>query len=236
LKISTASPLRKRSPQPSTPGELLDKPLHLMQIKHPVYNPDGLDYSENCGPTSLAMSLNRLNLQPRAYRSQSGTQAMIDAARFAMFSDDKGYSINPDKDGVVTLEDGSAGPRAEEEHLTLTNLVDVERGAENSGATSWRLHSLDEADLALQQGHPIMLAGNPHLPGAYGKRFGLEYDGGHFISVSDIDADKGCYIINDPLIAEAGAKVTKGELKSFLAADIFENTIGLAFEANESWS
>ena len=216
IKSRANSPIRAKLP-------------HLTQMRHPIFNPDGLEKSENCGPTSLALCLDKLGKRPRDYREGDGTQALIDAARFAMFSDAKGRSLNPEKDGVHLHSDGSVGDRAEADHQTLSNLEDMERGALNSGASTQRLRDLGEVKDVLEQETPVALAGNPAAVGAHGSRFGLDYDGGHFIVLNSYDENTELYQAHDPLIARAPILLEEKELEAFVGAEIFNDCVGLAF-------
>lgn len=202
---------------------------HITQRRDAVYNPNGPEDSENCGPTSLAMSLDRLDLRPPGYNPDGGVQGLIDASRYAMFSDENGVSINPKKDGVRFDRKSGGWVRNQEEHMTLTNLEDVERGARNSGAATTRLTSLDQVNRVLQHHEPVMLAGNPAMPGAWGQRMAMNYDGGHFVMVTDFDQGLDQYKLNDPLVNQGPVNISSGELKSFLHADIFNDAIGLSF-------
>lgn len=175
------------------------------------------------------MSLAHLDLTPPGYDQGDSVQSLIDASRFAMFSDEYGFSVDTSKDGVTYSASTSLRYRNDEEHMTLTNLEDVERGAENSGASSARLSSLEEVNDALSESRPVMLAGNPACDGAYGQRFDMDYDGGHFILVTGFDEDTENYRLSDPLLSDGSAVVSQDELTSFLSANIFEDTVGLAF-------
>lgn len=208
---------------------------HITQRRHPVHNPDGPVDSENCGPTSLAMSLDRIELTPPYYPPGGSAQELIDASRYAMFSDRDGTSLNVEKDGVEFNPETGEWIRVQEEHMTLTNLEDVERGARNSGAATTRLASLEDVNWALDQHEPVVLAGNPALPGAWGERMEMDYDGGHFVMVTDYN-DAGEYKLHDPLLADGPVDISSYELKSFLNADIFGDAIGVSFRPEHPYS
>lgn len=208
----------------------LDEPVHLTQFRHPIFNPDGLPESQNCGPTTLVMALRRLGLTPRG-ASGSQTQEAIDAARYAMFSDARGRSIDPARDGFE-LDRSGLLVRAPSKHQTLTDLVDLERGAANSGASTMRLPSLARAVTELGQGRPVILCGDPGRAGAYGARVGVHYRGGHFILLASFDGQ--AFRIADPLCPRGQVEVTPGELAAFLSARIFDHTVGLTLRRSRS--
>ncbi len=210
--------------------------IHMTQIRNSLYSPDGDTRSENCGPTSLAMGLIHLSLKPPPLpKTQLGratddclppgasVQDWIDAARFAMFSDRGGRSLNQAKDG---LDWTSGSPRkAWHKHQTLVNWEDLVRGADNSGALGVPLFNLDEVSHALKQAVPVLLAGDPSGPGSYGPAFGVEYQGGHIVLAVDYD---GRYKVHDPLCTTGPIWLTGEHLLAFCGAGVLGDQIGLA--------
>lgn len=200
----------------------------MTQIRHAVYNPDGLEKSENCGPASLAMAALYLGRKVPAIPGlpePSDPQSYIDATRFWMFADPSGRTVCSRKDGVEFTSVGVR--RAPEEHLTLVNLPDLERGAANLSLLPQRLKDWREIDAALAGGRPVALAGDPSLPGAYGSRLFLNYSGGHVILLL-AQGDRG-YLANDPLVLSGPCRLLTEELEAFSVAAPFEETLALSF-------
>lgn len=171
------------------------------------------------------MSLSSIGLEPRL-RSllspiQSGTQGLIDSARFAMFSQ-SGRPTDKKKCIVRGAADGSRRlqPSA---RFTLTNIEDLELGARNCGCGSSRV-----ASECLDQGviPGLILAGDPSVPGAYGARLNIDYRGGHFIFLPS-QSVTGRWQVHDPLCLSGPEYVSPHELKAFLSARIFGDCIGL---------
>lgn len=198
---------------------------HLTQFRHPEYNPDGDSFSENCGPACLALALDRLGLGLPAIPGLAPArtpQARIDAARYAMFSDRSGRSVCESKDGVKSTPGGLE--RHYPEHLTLVNLEDVENGAVNCRARTFRLTSLDQLDGALGRG-PVMLAGDPSRSGTHAARAQIRYRGGHFLLVAEGGPDG--YLTFDPLCGLGPLRLEYQELAAFVAAEVFAEVVGI---------
>ena len=210
--------------------------LHMTQLAHRIYNPGGDERSENCGPTSLAMGLRYLGLRPPKLPEHDGGRARpqwlpeggspqewIDAVRFAMFSDPWGRSLNREKDG---LEWTSEGPRRVwQKHQALVNWDDLRRGAENCGALASPLRSLHEVRRALCKKVPVLLAGDPSAPGAYGPHLGVNYRGGHLILAVDYD---GRYRVHDPLCLAGPVWLSSEEVRAFCGAQVLGDQPGLS--------
>lgn len=200
----------------------------MTQFRHPVYNPEGLQRSENCGPTSLAMAalyLGRKIPSIPGLSEPSDPQSRIDAARFWMFADPAGRTVCSQKDGVEFTSNGVR--RVPDKHLTLVNLPDLERGAANLSLSSQRLKDWPAIDAALAGGRPVALGGDPSFCGAYGSRLLLDYTGGHVILLlARLD---GGYLANDPLVASGPCRLLPEELEAFTQAAPFVDALALAF-------
>ena len=210
---------------------MTDKNPFYTQIYHPVFNPEGLPHTEDCGPTSLAMALVTMGLEIRlrslAANACIGIQGLIDQARFAMFSDGIS-SINDKKSPFHKKRDRwCENPQARQ---TLTNLEDLARGALNCGVSS----QLVDRNLFRGTRLPhLILAGDPSLPRAYGARLNVGYRGGHFIYLTG-QSSEGPFLIHDPLCLSGPALVSKQELESFLRADIFGDIIGVELSMKQT--
>jgi LysM repeat protein len=111
-----------------------------LQYWNSTYNPDGPNFSSNCGPASLAMVIETLGLEP----SGISTETSIDHARYLMF----GYS-NGTSQGVLILDNDSA----------YTNFEDVKNGIINSGGTPEQLTGWNNLDQCLGAGKPVISYG-----------------------------------------------------------------------------
>jgi hypothetical protein len=203
----------------------------LTQVAHPRFNPSGFPKTEDCGPTCLVMALAALGIPSPSWpdgQPVTGAQEMIDGARFSMFSDASGRPTDTKKSGFLPTSDGcwTYHPEARQ---TLTNLGDLERGAKNVGAATYRV-SLDHIRSCPD---PLILAGNPNLPGAYGARAGIDYQGGHFILLPRGGRSKKWHTVFDPLSLQGPLRISTSELWAFLSADIFAGDLGLALTRRE---
>ena len=151
-------------------------------------------------------------------------QTLIDAVRFWMFANTDGQSVNEKKDGVEFTPSGIK--RAPEEHLELVNLPDLDRGAANLGLRSRHLMDWSEVDGCLTCGQPVLLAGDPSLPGAYGQRLHLDYQGGHILLLLDREGSR--YQVNDPLLKDGPCWIHLTELEAFTSSAPFRPVLALA--------
>ncbi len=170
--------------------------IHMTQVYDETYNPNGAMTSADCGPTSLAMGLEYLGLNP-----DGSVQDKIDSAR-------KGMG-DPSRDGYD--EDGN---RLEEEHHTYTDVDDMRRSAQAAGATTYDVSTMDDLITHVSQGHPVVLGGQG-AGSIYGSQNDVDYEGGHFITVSAYDPETGMFTINDPLSHKGPIKVTREQLGQF---------------------
>lgn len=163
----------------------------------------------------------------RAEWLESGAtpQDWIDATRYAMFSESRGRSLQLEKDGLEWTE---AGPlRKIQEHQTLVNWPDLERGVQNAGATGLPLYSLRGLRHALCLKQPVLLAGDPSTTGSYGPSLGIDYQGGHIVLAIDYD---GRYRIHDPLCLAGPIWLSCEETRAFCGARVLGDQIGLVVQ------
>lgn len=200
------------------------QPTHFYtQVHHPIYNPQGVEKTEDCGPTCLAMVLSMLGLRQDLAHTVPlpchGTQGLIDRARYAMFG-----SSRPEKS--TYLQDAEGHWRIQESaRHTLSNLHDLERGAKLFSVNTAPVQGLAQLK---ECGTPAIIAGDPSIPGAHGKRLGIDYSGGHFILVKSW-SPTGEFEVYDPLCLRGVARVSRVELERFTSAGIFGTTLGLSF-------
>lgn len=205
------------SPQAANRPRVDPEAIHMTQVADPVYNPGGDPSNADCGPTSLAMGLAALGLDPPG-DDGSSVQNRIDRTREAMYG-----GVDGSRDGV-----NADGSRNDGEHSGWTDFAGIRRGAERSGADTYDVHNSNEVAQAVSQGHPVVLAGNPNMPGSYGERAGIGYDGGHFITVSGYDPETDTFTINDPLSHDGPIQVSRSELDAYMSADNATGVEGVA--------
>ncbi|MBI2266712.1 MAG: C39 family peptidase, partial [Armatimonadetes bacterium] len=195
--------------------------IHITQFRNSRYNPQGLSRSFDCGPTSLAMALRALGLQAPGVGSdfQNSDQGEIDAARYAMFSNSDGRTVDAARDGITGARnaDGSFARDKGEHQTTSTWVDDIKRGARNSGAETYAVHSTQDIADAVSKGDPVVLAGDPRRNGSYGDKYNIGYSGrgDHFITVSGYDPATRTFTINDPLSRRGPLQVTWEQLDTF---------------------
>ena len=173
--------IRKGAPNPDA--------FFISQVRDPKWNPTAPRGNKNCGPTSLAMALKALGLQPPGLTNPSDREAWIDRTRMAMEGDQNDFKLTSDDD--------------------------VLRGALKSGAQAQKVHGMNGVEQALSQGKLVVLAGNPV---AYENRLtNAQYDhfnGGHFILVS---ARKGNeFQIEDPQAHLDNFWISGAELQAYM--------------------
>jgi len=207
------------------------KSIHLTQFRHPLYNPKGDERSENCGPASLLMAC-RLKSKPLrpipGLRDPESTQDGIDAVRYWMFTQADGTTVDPSKDGI---EQTSSGPRrAPAEHLTLVNLVDLERGAENLGFAYQRVKDFEALKRLVSSSSPILFAGDPSASARYSERVGVDYSGGHVVLLLEYHGEDDRFLLCDPLSSKGPCWVDQSSLLEFAQSSPFRQALGLLLQ------
>lgn len=163
--------------------------VHLAQFRG-TYNADGPTMAPNCGPTSVTMALRLAGLDvPGANGSRSND--VITQARLI----------------ATGRNDLSVGTTDSE----LERVVDAAGG-------KWS-ESTDLAQLLgwVQQGVPVVLAGNPI--NAWDRRYSNDqvyhFDGGHWVTISGYDSSTGYFIVNDPLSQIGPIYASAQELQTY---------------------
>lgn len=164
---------------------------HIAQFRG-AYNPDGPSMAPNCGPASVAMALRLVGLDVPGYSGQRSNDVLTKARIIATGRNDTRVgTTDTELERVVT----AAGGRWSESS-NLNQLL------------GW-----------VQQGYPVILAGNPS--GAWNKRFPSNqiypYNGGHWVTVSGFNRSTGNYIVNDPLSQIGPIEVPPRELSQYMS-------------------
>jgi hypothetical protein len=149
----------------------------------------------DCGPAALLMALRAVGLNITGATTGMNDGQAIQLARLSMVAD-----LN--RDGV----DGLGRP-VEHERNTFTNLTEVQRGAQASGAATQPLAPNAEAiRQAVLRGASVVVlgtfAGKSPLPwtGDRGHDNASAPGGatGHFVTVTAYDPNSGAFLVHDP--------------------------------------
>ena len=149
----------------------------------------------DCGPTALVMALRAVGLNVAGCAPNTGDGEAIRLARASMVTDRS-------RDGL----DGSGG-NADGERNTFTNLSEVQRGAQLSGAVTQPLAANAESIRgALLRGSSVVVlgtfSGKSPLPwtGDRGPDNNSAPGGatGHFVTVTAYNPNTGTFTVHDP--------------------------------------
>ncbi|MCU0289484.1 MAG: C39 family peptidase, partial [Acidobacteria bacterium] len=187
--------------------------IHLTQIVHATYNPNGPSSSNNCGPTSLAMCLRALGYIGYGNTTQLNTEQQVDHARALLYPND--YRITT----VTVYGIPYTLLNADSE---LTDVGTYGPGAiQRLGGESMTVNNQTSLDKALNNGMPIVLFG--YLTTTWKNQFSpaghWSGTGGHYIAVTGKTYD-GYYIVNDPLYYYGGEPMTYAQVSTFLGSGI----------------
>lgn len=194
LPSPSLSTLGRDTYVPSPPGAkpaVANDPnrFFMSQVRDSRYNPDAPAGNTNCGPTSLAMALKALGLQPPGLSNPSSPEAWIETTRMAMEGDTDSFKLTSDDD--------------------------VLRGALKSGAQAEKVSGLQGVEQAVSEGKLVAVAGNPV---AYENRLSSDqyahFNGGHFILVSAINGDQ--VTVEDPMSHMGSFTISRDELQRYM--------------------
>lgn len=185
----------------------------ITQYQDDTYNRESPNsWSNNCGPTSLAMVLDVNGKRPEGLTDEQA----IDYARGLMYPD---YATKS-----VTLPDGSTVKLFDSDKM-LTNMTAMTRGAAGAGLSGAQ-HQTGWADFdaALNAGKALVVEGN--ISGAWRTVFANHkaeapgnYQGGgngHFLAVLG-RTDDGKYLVADPMFTGGTVAMSRDELAVFFA-------------------
>jgi hypothetical protein len=149
----------------------------------------------NCGPAALVMALRAVGRDIAGAVAGLNDGQAVALARRAMVTD-------PSRDGVT-----GSGQMAESETGSFTNLGEVQRGAQASGAATQLLApNAESVRQALLRGASVVLSGTfvgkSPLPwtGDRGHDNATAPGGatGHFVAVTAYDSNSGYFLVHDP--------------------------------------
>lgn len=185
----------------------------ITQYQHDTWNRESPNtWSNNCGPTSLAMVLDVNGKRPEGLTDEQA----IDYARGLMYPQ---YATKS-----VTLPDGSTVKLFDSDKM-LTNMTAMTRGAEGGGLPgAQHQRGWADFDAALNAGKALVVEGN--ISGAWRKVFANHqaaapgsYQGGgngHFLAVLGRTED-GKYLVADPMFTGGTVAMSRDELAVFFA-------------------
>lgn len=132
----------------------------ISQMRDPLWNPEGPDWSANCGPACLAMAFKAFGFADPA----DTAQGLIRKVRLAMT--------------------GSAND------LHATSLAGIRRTAERQGLETALVFGPEAVTAAVEAGRLVILAGNPKVYNTrYGDKEYQAFTGAHFVLVTETDAE-----------------------------------------------
>jgi hypothetical protein len=204
----SAGPASDGGYSPTVPGDVLTDPrftgtlnvgkpesFFMTQFGWPGWNPNGLDRSSDCGPTSLAMAA----LAFGKLRSDVDPDQLIVASRSAMGASTN-RSKGTDSDQVAT---GARNLGLQANELQSTNLNDIDA-------------SLARGGMAIVSGDPINYERELGFQDGTNNKYADSgtYDGGHFILV--VGKDKENYVVNDPACKLGPIELTPAQMQTYM--------------------
>lgn len=181
--------------------------IHLTQIRHSTYNPDGPYSSNNCGPASFAMCLRALGYFGYGNTARLIPEEQVDHARALMYYISTTIIRQGITYGQLDLDDA------------LTDVDTYCPGAiAGLGGDSMDVETREDLDKALDNGMPVILYG--WLTDTWKSKFyGYPYGhwsgtGYHYVAVTG-KTYYGDYIVNDPLHKYGAELMTFSELYTF---------------------
>lgn len=184
----------------------------ITQYQNDTYNREsGNAWSNNCGPTSLAMVLKVNGKLPQGLTAEQ----QIDYARGLMYP---ALAKSSGKD--VTLADGSK-VRVLDADKMLTNITAATAGAQAGGlAGATHQKGWADFDAALNAGKSLVVEGNisSRWRGNFAGHEGSYQLGGngHFLAVLGKTAD-GRYLVADPMFSGGTVELSRDQLAVFFA-------------------
>lgn len=204
---SPAAPAEQRAPGDLPTSAAEADGLHRTQFFDEKYNPTGPMSSANCGPASLATTLEAVGKMPPGLTPEQS----VDYARSLM---------NPDTlpSSYVTSSDGQSIPQLDTDGDT-SNVGQLQTAASSLGVPTENSSGWDALDATLESGRPVVANGDAYqgwrdqFPHENGKRYG-NGDIGHFNTILGKTAD-GKYVVSDPMYTGGPVEMTREQLSAF---------------------
>ncbi len=218
----------QRQPPPGTLPTTVEEAnaYHLVEFNTTPYGTDynryyplGHDFSNDCGPASLAMALLAQGKMPAGLNSEQE----IEYARALITS-----PSDPFKAATSTVTvDGTKYPLRESN--STVGYGQVVDGAIAAGLPAEHTYGWGALNDALAAGHPVVLAGTISpawkdlfpADGHYGSAGRV----GHFVAILGKTAD-GQYIVNDPMYTGGAVAMTADQITTFTGANPDVTTVG----------
>jgi hypothetical protein len=186
--------------EPYDPANDLADPakVHLSQVGDERYNPGSAAATANCGPTSVIMALRLVGAKvPGEERGLRG-EALVSHVRAL----------------------ATGGSR---DVLTGTHNLHLQRVIELADCRFRIITDPREQLRAVAAGEPVIMAGNPTVPGCYTDRYDYvdvrRWNSGHWIVVSRWNVRDRNFTINDPQSVIGPLDVSAQELLAFASKD-----------------
>lgn len=208
-----------RPPPPGTLPQTLAEAdqYHLTQYNtarygtnYNTYFPEDMDYSDNCGPASLAMALLAQGKLPPGMNPEQE----IDYCRWLIAGEPKLGTPNVKQINV----NGKTYLVLDKDHNSGVGYGAIAGGAQAAGLGMVHEAGWKALDDALAAGHPVVAAGM--ISPAWKKQFPAGHYGaagvvGHFIAILGRTAD-GMYIVSDPMFANGPVLMSRAQLEVFV--------------------
>jgi hypothetical protein len=181
---------------PRTPKLADPAAIHIAQVGDEVYNAGAANATANCGPAAVLMAIRLVGAEVPGAEKYRGEELIEYVRQMATGNTNR--------------------------NVGTTNRH-LQRVLEQSGC-SWRIITNPKDMLrAVIGGEPVIMAGNPTVPGAYTSRYDYldirRWDAGHWILVSRYNiADKN-FTVNDPQSTIGPIEASAQELYAFNSRD-----------------
>lgn len=218
----------QRQPPPGTLPTTVEaaNAYHLVEFNTTPYGTDfnryyplGNDFSNDCGPASLAMALTAQGKMPAGLNAEQE----IEYARALITS-----PTDPFKAATSTVTvNGTTYPLRESN--STVGYGQVVDGAQAAGLPAQHTYGWGPINDALAAGHPVVLAGTispswkQEFPtdGHYGSAGRV----GHFIAILGTTSD-GKYIVDDPMYTGGAVAMTRDQIANFTGTNPDVTTVG----------
>ncbi len=176
--------------------------IHITQIGDEVYNAHAPGATANCGPSAVIMAMRLVGAAIPGEDRYHGEELISHVRQLAT---------------------------GEANRLRGTTAIHLLRVLRLAGCEGRQLTHTKDMLRAVTRGEPVIMGGNPAVPGTYTERFDYldirRYDSGHWIVVSRFNPETRNFIVNDPQSTIGPIEATVDELYRFSSRD---GGIGLA--------
>lgn len=186
--------------EPHDPARDLADPakIHISQVGDERFNPGSAAATANCGPTSVIMALRLIGAKvPGEERGLRGE---------ALVSHVRAMATGGDRNTLVGTH-----------NLHLQHVIEA-------AGCRWRIIKDPREQLrAAANGEPVIMSGNPTVPGCYTERYDYidvrRWNSGHWIVIACWNTATKDFTVNDPQSVIGPLHATAAELLAFASRD-----------------